>query len=77
MLTANQGCILTPQIQLIAEKYDKTIPKITFRFALQIGILSLTGTTDLQHMSDDLNIHDFELSSEDMQYLENIGTEIK
>lgn len=60
-------------MQALAVKYAKTIPQITFRFALQIGILPLTGTTDPQHMRDDLDINDFELSSEEVQQLENIS----
>lgn len=73
LLTANQAYLLNPYMQSLAVKYGKTIPQITFRFALQIGILPLSGTTNSQHMNDDLNIHDFELSSEEIQYLENIG----
>ncbi len=72
LLTANQPYILSPYMQSLAVKYDKTIPQITFRFALQIGILPLTGTTDPQHMRADLDINDFELSSEDVHHLENI-----
>lgn len=72
LLTANQQYLLNPNMRTLSKKYNKTIQQIVFRFALQIGILALTGTTDAQHMTDDLNIDDFELSSEDMQYIENI-----
>ena len=75
LLTANQPYLLNPYMQSLAEKYDKTIPQLTFRFALQIGILPLTGTTDPQHMRTDLNINDFELSLEETLHLENIGME--
>lgn len=71
LLTANQPYLLTPYMRALAKQYAKTIPQITFRFALQIGMLPLTGTTDPQHMTDDLNIDDFELSSEEIQYIEN------
>jgi len=57
-------------IQALALKYAKTIPQLIFKFALQIGILPLTGTTDLQHMQDDLRIHDFDLTVEEVQNLE-------
>lgn len=73
LLTANQPYLRSSYMQSLAVKYDKTIPQITFRFALQIGILPLTGTTDPQHMCADLNINDFELSPEEIQHLENIG----
>ncbi|MBI2784817.1 MAG: aldo/keto reductase [Legionella longbeachae] len=73
LLTANQPYLLNPHMQSLAVKYDKTIPQIIFRFANQIGILPLTGTTNQQHMDDDLNIYDFELSQEEIQYIENIA----
>ena len=50
-----------------------TLSQITFRFALHIGILPLTGTTSLQHMRDDLDIHDFELLEDEINHIENIA----
>lgn len=72
LLTANQPYLLTPYIRTLANHYHKTIPQIIFRFAVQLGILPLTGTTDSQHMTDDLYINDFELSDEEVQFIENI-----
>ena len=72
LLTANQPYLLTPYMRALSTQYNKTIPQVIFRFALQIGILALTGTTNPQHMTDDLNIDDFELFSEDIQSIENI-----
>lgn len=73
LLTANQPYISNAHMRSIATKYNKTIPQIIFRFAKQVGILSLTGTSNLQHMSDDLNINDFELSFAETQLITNIG----
>ncbi len=73
LLTANQPYISNTRIQSIATKYNKTIPQIIFRFAQQISILPLSGTTNLQHMSDDLNSHDFDLSFDEIQLITNIG----
>ena len=47
--------------------------QIIFRFALQIGMLPLTGTTNEQHMKDDLAVlTQFELSQTDLQTIESI-----
>ncbi|MGQ3888566.1 aldo/keto reductase family protein [Legionella sp. CNM-1927-20] len=73
LLTANHRYLLDSYTQSLAEKYNKTIPQIIFRFALQIGILPLTGTTNAKHMKDDLNINNFELSEDEMQTIENIA----
>ena len=75
LLTANQPYILNPLIQSIATQHNKTPPQIIFCFAKQIGILPLTGTTNPQHMNDDLNTQDFELSFEEIQTITNIGSQ--
>jgi diketogulonate reductase-like aldo/keto reductase len=40
---------------------------------MQIGMLPLTGTTNPQHMKDDLQAGQLSLSAEDMQVIETIG----
>ncbi len=72
LLTANQQYVNRPEIQAIAAKHGKTIPQIIFRFAKEIGIVPLTGTTSLQHMKEDLSINDFQLTSEDRYQIELI-----
>ncbi|WP_419420552.1 aldo/keto reductase family protein [Legionella sp. D16C41] len=73
LLTANLSYLLTPVMYSIAKKYSKSIPQIIFRFAQQINILSLTGTTKAEHMRDDLNLNDFELTIEEIDYIECLG----
>lgn len=73
LLTANQPYLLTPYIRTLSMHYHKTIPQIIFRFASQVGILPLTGTANSQHMADDLNIDDFDLAYEEVQFIENIS----
>ena len=41
--------------------------QVIFRFAMQIGILPLTGTTSAQHMKEDLQVDRLELSVEDLR----------
>jgi len=72
LLTANRNEISSSEVGEIAQKYAKTIPQIVFRFCLQRGMISLTGSTDPQHLREDLNIFDFELSAKDMSVLEDI-----
>src|SRR5262249_48590194 len=66
-----QGCSLLPatpsalasrRVQDLAQKYRKTIPQVVFRFCLSIQMLPLTGTTSAQHLREDLDVEDFELS---------------
>jgi diketogulonate reductase-like aldo/keto reductase len=40
---------------------------------MQVGILPLTGTTNPQHMKDDLEAEQLTLTAEDMRLIEAIG----
>jgi diketogulonate reductase-like aldo/keto reductase len=73
LLSANQRYLSDAFIRSLAQKFKKTTPQIIFRFAQQIGILPLTGTTSSNHMNEDLHLADFELSPEEIQYIEGMG----
>ncbi|WP_058519276.1 aldo/keto reductase family protein [Legionella parisiensis] len=73
LLTANQSYLLTNKMHEIATQYKKSIPQIIFRFALQIGIVPLTGTSNQQHMKEDLDLDSFELSSDVVKLIEEIN----
>ncbi|ARG96250.1 aldo/keto reductase family protein [Legionella micdadei] len=72
LLTANQEYLFSPLIRELTTKYNRTIAQILFRFALQVGILPLTGTTQRQHMQEDLDLLDFELSKKEVEQIETI-----
>ena len=74
LLTANQHVFHSPEIQEITRRLNVTFAQVIFRFALQIGILPLTGTTNAQHMKEDLEVLDsFELTPDEVNRIENIG----
>jgi len=73
LLTANVRELRHPAFQRLAQRLNRTPAQIIFRFALQVGMQPLTGTTDPQHMREDLDILDFELSDEDLRLIESIG----
>jgi diketogulonate reductase-like aldo/keto reductase len=74
LLTANQDVLRDPQVWDIAKRVGANPFQVIYRFALQIGMLSLTGTTNEQHMKDDLAVlTQFELSTDDIQKIESIG----
>ena len=73
LLTANIRQIQSDQVVEIARRLGKTIPQIIFRFANQMGMISLTGTTDRAHMNEDLDIFDFDLSEDELRQIERIG----
>ncbi len=74
LLTANQEVLRDPAVWEIAKRVGANPLQIVFRFALQIGMLPLTGTTNPQHMRDDLAVLDrFELTQDDLQVMESVG----
>ncbi|MDP6603531.1 MAG: aldo/keto reductase [Rhodospirillales bacterium] len=54
----------------MAERHGRTVSQIVFRFALDVGILPLTGTTDAAHMCEDLDVFDFRLEPADVAMIE-------
>lgn len=73
LLTANQGIFAEPAIRAIARRLGAGLAQVIFRFAMQVGMLPLTGTTNPQHMKEDLQAEQFTLTGEDMQVIETIG----
>jgi len=73
LLTANVNELQHPQFRRLVDRINKTPAQIVFRFAKQAGMQPLTGTTDGEHMREDLDIHGFELTDDDVRLIENIG----
>lgn len=73
LLTANIKHLRTPAFAQIVSRSGRTPAQVVFRFALQVGMQPLTGTTDPAHMREDLGIYDFELAPEDVRRIEKIA----
>lgn len=73
LLTANTDFLADPEIRTIAKRLGAGPAQIIFRFAMQVGMLPLTGTTSQQHMKEDLQAEQFALSTEEIQWIETIA----
>ena len=73
LLTANREVFADPAIRAIARRLGAGLAQVVFRFAIQVGMLPLTGTTNPQHMKEDLEAEQLTLKAEDMQVIETIG----
>jgi len=73
LLTANRDVFINPEIRAIAARYEITLAQLIFRFAMQVDMLPLTGTTNPQHMKEDLQSDQFTLLSEEVRQIETIG----
>ncbi|MFB6345781.1 MAG: aldo/keto reductase family protein [bacterium] len=73
LLTANQRELQADKLRDIARRYKKTVPQIAFRFAMEKDMIPLTGTTSEEHMKQDLACRKFDLKTEDVNEIEQIG----
>ncbi|MGE3977869.1 MAG: aldo/keto reductase family protein [Nitrospira sp.] len=73
LLTANRDVFINPEIRAMAARYEATLAQLIFRFAMQVGMLPLTGTTNPQHMKEDLQSDRLTLLSEEVRQIETIG----
>lgn len=69
LLTANARELSTPEVWAMAERTGRTVAQLVFRFAIQVGMIPLTGTSDAEHMREDLEALEFELSPADVKIL--------
>ena len=74
LLTANMQEMAKPSMLAIAERLNTGVAQVVFRFAIAVGMLPLTGTTNARHMQEDLQAENLNLSSEDIKLIEQIGT---
>jgi diketogulonate reductase-like aldo/keto reductase len=76
LLTANRRELRSPMFDQMAEKYRRTVPQIVFRFAAQVGMIPLTGTSSEEHMRTDLDaldIEGFELTEAEVEQIEHVA----
>ena len=59
----------------MAAHHGCTIAEMIFRFALEVGMIPLTGTTNSDHMQGDLRVFDLGLQPDEISYIENCATD--
>lgn len=73
LLTANREVFIDAEIRAMAQRHQATIPQVVFRFAMQAGMLPMTGTSSPQHMKEDLQSDAFTLVPDELRHLETFG----
>ncbi len=74
LLTANREVLASPAMARIAQRHGRTVSQIVFRFAVDVGMIALTGTTDPDHMRADFEIFDFRLAPDEVARIEMLAT---
>lgn len=72
LLTANSGIFNNARFKDVADRHGCSGAQLVFCFAMQLGMIPLTGTSSALHMQEDLKARQFTLSSHDMKILEYI-----
>jgi diketogulonate reductase-like aldo/keto reductase len=73
LLTANRPVLASPPIAALAKKYGRTPEQIVFRFAFDIGMAPLTGTTNADRMKEDLAVSEFQLEKSEVERIEKVA----
>lgn len=72
LLTANPSVLRHPEVVSIARRLGVNTEQVIFRFAMQAGMVPLTGTTSAQHMREDLKVYGIELTRDEVNLIESI-----
>ena len=73
LLTANPEVLGHPVVATIAARNKATRAQVVFRFAQAVGMLPLTGTTDAEHMQQDLASRALPLSADEVSAIESLA----
>jgi diketogulonate reductase-like aldo/keto reductase len=73
LLTANMEVLRHPLIADIATRTGATAAQVIFSFSRTAGILPLTGTSNAEHMQQDLASRDLALSPEEVRLIESLA----
>lgn len=69
-----QNYFFHPTLMAIAESYGKTVPQILLRWQVQSGYIAVPGSSNPDHIAENYDIFNFELSEADMQTINDMNT---
>ena len=73
----DSNLINEPIFTELAKKYNKSNAQVILRWHTQMGFIVIPGTKNPEHIKDNFNIFDFELTDEDMQKIATINKNIR
>ena len=68
----NDSVLTEKIIKELAEKYNKSPAQIILRWHNQKGVIVIPGSKNPEHIKENLNIFNFELSSDDMKKIDEL-----
>jgi diketogulonate reductase-like aldo/keto reductase len=73
LLTANRAVLARSELTQIAARHGRSVSQIIFRFAFDIGMIPLTGTSNADHMQADLEVFDFRLDPAEIRRIDGLA----
>lgn len=74
-LAAGQTEIFTNEIlQAIAAAHKKTVAQVALRWLVQRGVVPIVKSANPKRMAENLDIFDFALTDEEMQFISQLDT---
>ena len=64
-------------VKSIAKKYDKSPTQIFIRWSLQHGCVPIPKSTHKERIEENINVFDFDISSEDMEILDGLNINLR
>ena len=64
-------------VKSIAKKYDKSPTQIFIRWSLQHGCVPIPKSTHKERIEENINVFDFEISSEDIEMLDGLNINLR
>ncbi len=66
------GLFENPEIKRIGEKYGRTAAQVMLRWNIQRGVVVIPKSTHIERMRENIDVFDFELSDEDMNFMSSL-----
>jgi diketogulonate reductase-like aldo/keto reductase len=73
LLTANPEVLRHPSVISLAQRLHATVAQVVFSFARAAGMVPLTGTSDAEHMRQDLGSANLELLPDSVRDIESMA----
>jgi diketogulonate reductase-like aldo/keto reductase len=74
LLTANRRALSSPRLAEMAMDHGCTVAELIFGFALEVGMIPLTGTSNSDNMRGDLRVFALGLQPDEISCIENCAT---
>ncbi|KAJ8572157.1 hypothetical protein K7X08_008668 [Anisodus acutangulus] len=65
-------CLEDPALKDLAEKYKTTVAQIVLRWGIQRNTVVIPKSSKLERLQENFNVHDFELTKEDMNLVKSL-----